>query len=240
MALDRTRPGLQWLQKWMAGHDILLWGGADLRNFPTPVDLAGQRFPFALAWAAPMQPQVMTGICNGPDQAYADEYARVNIRINELSTALAGALINRGFHAMALAASERSDPVGVRGDFPHKTAATLAGLGWIGRNCQLVTRLYGPWVRLGTVFTDLAIPCGPPMQKSFCGHCLRCVDACPAKALQGNAWRPGIPREALLDVRACDQWKKEHYFAYHKGHNCGICAAVCPYGTKTLEGKSLV
>ncbi|WP_240193402.1 4Fe-4S double cluster binding domain-containing protein [Desulfobulbus alkaliphilus] len=185
-----------------------------------------------------MQPHIMVGISNGPNQAYADEYGRVNARINRLSAALVDALVTRGYHATPLAASERTDTVGIRGDFPHKTAATLAGLGWIGRNCQLVTRAYGPWVRLGTVFTDLALPCGPPMQKSFCGHCLRCVEACPAKALQGNAWVPGIPREALLDVRACDQWKKEHYFAYHNGHNCGICAAVCPYGTKTLKSKS--
>ncbi|MGD9353360.1 MAG: hypothetical protein PVI72_10555, partial [Desulfobacterales bacterium] len=41
----------------------------------------------------------------------------------------------------------------------------------------------------------------------------------------------------ILDVRACDQWKKEHYFQYHKGHNCGICSAVCPYGLKVLKKK---
>jgi Pyruvate/2-oxoacid:ferredoxin oxidoreductase delta subunit len=32
--------------------------------------------------------------------------------------------------------------------------------------------------------------------------------------------------------------KKEHYFEYHKGHNCGICSAVCPYGLKVLKKKS--
>ena len=45
----------------------------------------------------------------------------------------------------------------------------------------------------------------------------------------------GIPREEILDVRVCDQWKKNHYFEYHKGHNCGICSAVCPYGTIALK-----
>jgi epoxyqueuosine reductase QueG len=63
------------------------------------------------------------------------------------------------------------------------------------------------------------------------------VEACPAKALKGSAWHPGVPREEILDVRACDQWKKEHYFQYHKGHNCGICSAVCPYGLKVLKKK---
>lgn len=241
MAIQQTEhSGPQWLTDWMGKHGILLWGGADLRTLTEPVQLGGQRFPFAIAWAAPMQPHIMASISSGPNQAYADEYARVNARINKLSGALADALVTRGYHALALAASKRTDTVGVRGDFPHKTAATLAGLGWIGRNCQLITRPYGPWVRLGTVFTNLALPCGPPMQKSFCGHCLRCVEACPAKALQGSAWIPGMPRETLLNVRACDQWKRKHYFAYHKGHNCGICAAVCPYGAKGLNIKPLV
>ena len=139
---------------------------------------------------------------------------------------------SRGFRAQFLAASDRTDTVNIKGDFPHKTAATRAGLGWIGRHCQLITRKYGSWIRLGTVFTDMAIPCGPPVERSFCGRCLRCVEACPAKALKGNAWYPGLPREEILEAEACDLWKKEHYFKYHKGHVCGICSAVCPYGLK--------
>jgi len=67
---------------------------------------------------------------------------------------------------------------------------------------------------------------------------MRCAEACPAKALKGNAWYPGRPREEILDVHACDQWKKEHYFQYHKGHTCGICSAVCPYGLKVLKKQS--
>jgi epoxyqueuosine reductase QueG len=112
-------------------------------------------------------------------------------------------------------------------------------LGWVGRNCQLVTRQYGPWLRLGTVFTDMELACGPPVARSFCGGCVRCVEACPAGALTGEAWVPGIPRREILDAAACDRWKKEHYFEYHQGHNCGICAAVCPYGQKTFEKSAL-
>jgi len=182
-----------------------------------------------------MAPEIMDGIQNGPNQAYADEYARVNMKINQLSSELAAALSSRGGRSKALAASVRTDTEHIKGDFPHKTAATLAGLGWIGRHCQLVTRPYGSWVRLGTVFTDMDLPCGPPKERSHCGKCRLCVEACPAGALSGQAWYPGIPRKDILDVRRCDQWKKDHYFEYHQGHNCGICSAVCPYGTKTLS-----
>lgn len=227
-----------WLAEWMNVQGISLWNAADLRSFSTPLDRNGKNFPFAIAWATPMNPQIMVSISSGPNQQYADEYASVNKRINELSEALSVEIERRGHQSKPLAASDRSDAVNIKGDFPHKTAATSAGLGWIGRHCQLITRPFGPWVRLGTVFTDLALPCGRPIERNFCGKCKRCVEACPAKALTGNAWQPGLPREEILDVLACDQWKKEHYFDYHKGHNCGICSAVCPYGLKVPKRMS--
>jgi epoxyqueuosine reductase len=224
-----------WLTEWMEAYRIVLWGAADLRGFSTPSDQTGKGFPFAISFVVPMSPETMDSIRKGPNEAYADEYSRVNSHINELSTALSGEFEARGFHSRPLAASVRSDPVNVKGDFPHKTAATRAGLGWIGRHCQLITRPFGPWVRLGTVFTDSKVPCGPPIERNFCGRCMRCVEACPARALRGGAWYPGLPREDMLDVQVCDKWKKEHYHHYHKGHICGICSAVCPYGSKVLK-----
>ncbi|MCU0574570.1 MAG: 4Fe-4S dicluster domain-containing protein [Syntrophobacteraceae bacterium] len=234
---ESTSSGPAWIAEWMESHGIALWGMADLRGFDTPEDGTGQRLPCAVSWAIPMNPRVMVSIRNGPNREYADEYARVNGLINELSGELAARIRAGGFRSLPLAASERSDPVNIRGSFPHKTAATRAGLGWIGRHCQLVTRPFGPWIRLGTVFTDMEMDCGPPTEKSFCGHCTRCVEACPARALKGGSWHPGIPREEILDAWACDRWKKQHYFQFHKGHNCGICSAVCPHGLKLLKRK---
>ena len=227
-----------WLTEWMATQKIALWGAADLRDFPTPKDETEQTFPFAVSWAIPMRPEIMVSIQNGPNQAYADEYVRANNRINELSGALSAESKVRGYRSKPLAASNRTDAVEIKGDFPHKTAATKAGLGWIGRHCQLITHPFGSWIRLGTVFTDIELPCGPPIERSFCGSCTSCVEACPANALKGTEWYPGVRREEILDARACDQWKKQHYYQFHKGHNCGICSAVCPYGLKVLKRKS--
>jgi epoxyqueuosine reductase QueG len=224
-----------WLSEWMAARNIELWGAADLRDFSTPRDEKGRGFPCALSFVIPMNPCIMARIQDRPNQAYADEYARVNAQINELSLALAAEIRAKGFRSRTLAASDRTDTVHIKGDFPHKTAATRAGLGWIGRHCQLITRRFGSWVRLGTVFTDMKLPCGPATEKNFCGRCTRCVVACPAAALKGRAWYPGLPRGEILDVRACDNWKKEYYYQYHKGHICGICSAVCPYGLKVLK-----
>jgi epoxyqueuosine reductase len=224
-----------WLTEWMELQRITLWGAADLRNFSTPSDQAGNRFPFAISFALPLKPEIMLSILNGPNQKYADEYAGMNKRINELSTTLAAEIRERGFQSEPLAASVRTDKANIKGDFPHKTAATRAGLGWIGRHCQLITRPFGSWVRLGTVFTDIELQCGPAIEKNFCGRCMSCVEACPARALKGSKWYPGLPREQILDVRTCDDWKKKHYSQYHKGHICGICSAVCPYGLKAMK-----
>jgi epoxyqueuosine reductase len=227
-----------WLTEWMKENNITLWGAADLHGFSTPLDETGHSFPIALSWVIPMNPQIIVSIQNGPNQAYADEYARVNNRINELSVSLAATIKGKGFRAKALAASDRTDTLNIKGDFPHKTVATRAGLGWVGRHCQLITRPFGSWIRLGSVFTDIELPCGLPTERNFCGRCTCCVEACPAKALKGSAWYPEVSREEILDVQACDQWKKEHYFQYHKGHNCGICSAVCPWGLRVLKKKS--
>lgn len=229
-----------WLENWMASKGVTLWGAADITGFETPSDDTGNGFPRAVSWVVPMTPEIMAGIQQGPTQAYADEYAKVNQRINTLSTALSEEMRKRGFRSKPLAASERTDTVHFAGDFPHKTAATRAGLGWIGRHCQLITRPYGSWVRLGTVFTDMDLSCGPALERNHCGTCMRCVSACPAKALTGKAWAPGVAREALLNVEACDQWKKTHYAIYHNGRNCGICSSVCPYGLKTWRRENRV
>ena len=226
-----------WLITFMQRQKIELWGMADLRDLDTPGDSNGQKFPGALSFAIPMTPAIMAGIQHGPNQAYADEYTRVNDLINSVANQLATEIRDHGFQALSLAASERSDPVNIKGDFPHKTAATRAGLGWIGRHCQLITRKFGSWVRLGTVFTDLELFGGSAVERSHCGTCTNCVEACPAGALKGGAWVAGMPREEILDVKACDRWKKENYYQFHKGHNCGICSAVCPYSLKTADSS---
>ncbi|MFP4671327.1 MAG: 4Fe-4S double cluster binding domain-containing protein [Desulfohalobiaceae bacterium] len=203
------------------------------RTVDNPSGPVYKQLPYALSWAVPMSAQIMRRVGQkGPDQDYAQEYSRVNSLISKQALELQDLLQEHGYQAWALDVSRRTDPKGIKGDFPHKTAATRAGLGWVGRNCQLVTRKYGPWVRLGTVFTDLVLDCGPALNRHFCGTCMRCVQACPAGALSGKAWKPGLPREALLDAAECDRWKKEHYHHLHQGHNCAICSGVCPYGLK--------
>lgn len=211
-------------------HGITLFGAADLRGVPSVIERGGRRFPRAISFAVRMDARIVSTIRNGPNRVYADLYAAVNRKINAVSVQLVERIECSGYRALRIHASERTDPIRIKGEFPHKTAATCAGLGWIGKNCQLVTREHGPWVRLGTVFTDLPMECGKPIVSSRCGNCNACVEACPAGALKGGVWEPGLPRNRILDVHRCDGWKKEHYREFHDGHVCGICTAACPFG----------
>ena len=208
------------------------WGVADLTGL-VPAKLGD--FPRAVSLALAMEPQVMASIRQGPNQTYTELYEATNQRLNRICGCLRDLLTGEGRRAWAVPASVRSDPVNIRGDFPHKTAATRAGLGWVGKNCQLINRRLGPWLRLGTVFTDAPLTPDQPVEKSYCGTCTECVEACPAGALKGGTWRPGLEREDILDPAACDAYKKTHYKNFHDGHICGICSSACPWGQKTLR-----
>ncbi|MHB9032088.1 MAG: 4Fe-4S double cluster binding domain-containing protein, partial [Anaerolineae bacterium] len=98
----------------------------------------------------------------------------------------------------------------------------------------LITRQYGPRVRLASVLTQAPLPAAQPVTVSSCGNCRRCVEACPANALQGVNWQAGAPREELVDVTGCAGTAHELLMARIGRDDtvCGICIAVCPFGRK--------
>ncbi|MGO9612612.1 MAG: epoxyqueuosine reductase [Dissulfurispiraceae bacterium] len=179
-----------WLTDWI--EKISLWGAADLRNFSIPRAETGQKFPFALSCIISMNPRVMVSIKDGPNAAYADEYAKVNNHIDELSEALAAEIKVRGFRSEPRAASKRTDTVNIKGDFAHKTAATRVGLGWIGLHCQLITRLFGPWIRLGTVFTDMELPLWAANREKLVRSLYTLRGSMPCKSIEMQCMVSGI------------------------------------------------
>jgi len=138
-----------------------------------------------------------------------------------------------------------AEPVGMRyyadtGPVQDKAWAQQAGLGWVGKNGNLITRQYGSWVFLGEVLTTLALPADAP-HTDHCGTCRRCLDACPTQAIRAPY---------VVDANRC--------IAYHTIENradtlppaiarnlqgwvagCDICQDVCPWNQRFAQPTSV-
>jgi len=158
-------------------------------------------------------------------------YDVVNARLDQLSFDIAAAIQDAGFGAVPIPASKRTDAGKIAAPVSHKMAANLAGLGWIGKSCLLVTPDHGPRVRWCTVLTDAPLePTGKPMNNR-CGECTICRDACPIHAITGRPFSPAEPREMRLDVQACDRLFRQMEDA-GKPAVCGMCLYSCPWGRR--------
>jgi len=173
---------------------------------------------------------ILNQIGTEPTQTYFSHYRSVNRLIDDICLRILLALEAQGYPSVAIPASQSvTDPKDpFTGAFQHKTAAVLAGLGWIGRSALFIHQRYGPRVRLGTILTNAPIVAAEPVTKSACGSCRACVGACPAMAIEGRLWEPGMPRNQLYDAYACSQYMKEAYHHIGRGVVCGLCVVACP------------
>lgn len=112
--------------------------------------------------------------------------------------------------------------------FPHKTAATCSGLGWVGKSGLLVTSEFGPRVSWATILTDAPIDVNSePITASQCGDCKRCVNACPSEAISGIEWKRATEYHTMINVEKCSEQLAENFEQF--GHYiCGRCVLVCP------------
>jgi len=175
-------------------------------------------------------PEVFASAEEMPTYAYYQEYLGLNERLDEIAGTIAEVLRDAGYAAQVNPATQRQlDYATLAAPFPHKTAATRAGLGWIGKSGLLVTRELGPAVRLSSVLTAAPLVSGAPITESECGECTACEEACPGGAISGLEWRAGMAREEFFDAFACARAARAR--AQARGIEqtvCGICMLVCP------------
>jgi epoxyqueuosine reductase len=119
------------------------------------------------------------------------------------------------------------------GPISEKVWAQKAGLGWIAKNGNLITRNYGSWVFLGEILINIPLDADKP-HTEHCGTCRRCLEACPTEA---------ITKPFVVDANLC--------LAYHTIENrapslpahiqenlqgwiagCDICQDVCPWNQR--------
>ncbi|MSQ06537.1 MAG: tRNA epoxyqueuosine(34) reductase QueG [Dehalococcoidia bacterium] len=116
------------------------------------------------------------------------------------------------------------------GPMLDRAAAARAGLGWFGKNTNILTSSHGSWVVLGQIITDLELEPDLPLKKS-CGQCRRCIPACPTGALAAEA-------PYVIDNTRCISYLTiEHRGAIPRElrplmqdwvFGCDLCQEVCP------------
>ena len=193
-----------------------------------------QKYASAVSVVIPLSKGILEEVATEPTITYFAHYRAVNRLIDHITLSVSLLLESEGFKSYAIPASQSVPADDYAGVFPHKTAATLAGLGTIGKNALFMHETFGPAVRLGTVLTTM------PAEKnnihpSICGDCTLCRDHCPAMAIEGVNWEPGLERKSLIDVRACSNHMKEAYQHIGRGVVCGLCITCCPHAHLNLS-----
>lgn len=208
-----------WLNKGMHGEMKYMENYFDLRVDPAKlvpgarsvITLLLNYFPKESATASPKVSKY----------AYGNDYheiikTKLNIFLSRLREE-AGEIQGRGFVDSA--------PV------LERSWARESGLGWIGKNSNLLTKTAGSFFFIATLITDLELEYDDPFAKDYCGSCRKCIDACPT--------------DAIIDERIVDGSKCISYFtielkdalipAEMKGKfddwmfGCDICQDVCPW-----------
>ena len=210
-----------------AREAMLGQGGATIAEYPRAVSI-GIGLLHAIVDQLPQHSDRAVGL------TYRHHaYDLVNQRLDHIASPLAGAIQRAGYRALPVPASQTVDDERLCGLFSHKMAAHLAGLGWIGRSCMLITPQVGPRVRWATVLTDAPLEAtGGPMEQR-CGTCRECVEICPVQAYTGEPYRLGEPREVRFAAHECDEYFDR--IEEIKGVPvCGLCLYVCPHGRQDM------
>lgn len=111
----------------------------------------------------------------------------------------------------------------------EKALAEKAGLGWIGKNTNIINKKAGSWFFLGEIYTNLPLPIDKPAS-NHCGKCTACIDICPTKA---------IIAPYQLDARLCISYLTIEYKGIIPEHlrplmgnriyGCDDCQLICPW-----------
>jgi len=223
-----------------AGEEEFLLGFSDLYGI---VEKGFSGLIYGITVGLKLDDRIVDAVIDGPTEEYVAHYGEINRRLDEITSEIADLLRSAGARAQAVPATLYEDPpnpedpyyTNLSASFPHKTAATRAGLGWIGKTALFVSDRFGPRVRLATVLTDQPLETGTPCEMSLCGDCMCCVEECPAEAADGMEWFPGLEREAFFDAFRCRK-KCIELTRETMGKSdlavCGICMAVCPVGVE--------
>lgn len=113
----------------------------------------------------------------------------------------------------------------------ERSWAQRSGLGWIGKNGNLITKQQGSFFFIATIITDVELQYDNAFAKDYCGTCTRCVDACPTNAILDNKIIDGSRCISYFTIELKDALiPGEHKNKFEDWmFGCDICQDVCPW-----------
>ncbi len=113
----------------------------------------------------------------------------------------------------------------------ERSWAQKSGLGWVGKNGNLITKKNGSFFFIATLITDLQLEYDDPYAKDYCGTCTKCIDACPTEAILPGKVINGSKCISYFTIELKDmlipQEMKGKFDNWAFG--CDICQDVCPW-----------
>lgn len=124
------------------------------------------------------------------------------------------------------------------GALNERAFALKAGLGWIGRNQQLIVPGVGSFVALALMFLDQALPPDPPLENG-CGSCKKCVEACPASILGQGQF---IANQCLSYLTQSKEPLSQEQVSRmgNRIFGCDTCQEACPHNQPWLRREKSV
>ena len=113
----------------------------------------------------------------------------------------------------------------------ERSWAQRSGLGWIGKNGNLLTKESGSFFFIATLITDLELEYDDPFAKDFCGNCTRCIDACPTDAILPGKIVNGSKCISYYTIELKDSLIPEEMKGKFNdwAFGCDVCQDVCPW-----------
>lgn len=154
---------------------ILYCHGADLVGIGDMNKVEECHYKTGIAVAVALPSNVIVDLQKAPAEEYYRLYFALNRKLNEIVMAGEKFLKKKGFETYAQTTDRVNVDQNKMSGLPHKTVATRAGLGWIGKNCLLVTPQYGSAIRISSLLTSAPLECNEPVDRSHCGTCNLCI-----------------------------------------------------------------
>ncbi|TMI95368.1 MAG: tRNA epoxyqueuosine(34) reductase QueG [Bacteroidetes bacterium] len=113
----------------------------------------------------------------------------------------------------------------------ERTWAQKSGLGWIGKNGNLITKQGGSFYFIATLITDLELEYDDPFAKDYCGSCTKCIDACPTNAILPGTVVDGSKCISYFTIELKEMLMPSEMNGKFDNwmFGCDVCQDVCPW-----------